>query len=954
MEFDTASVERLAGELLDRMLNAHDPHHGFASITCSIYDTAWLSIISKTENGVTQWLFPESFFFLLDAQQKNGAWETYASPIDGILNTAAALLALCQHHETPYQLETDCSLDKRISSAKQALQNMLEDWNFGDTLHVGSEILVPASLTALERYNMRFQFSGREVLYKIRDKKLSMVDIHRLEDEHGPAHSILHSLEALEGKIDFDKIAHHKVRGSIMASPSATAAYLIHASAWDKESEAYLRHVLAQCKRDGNGSVPSFFPATLFELSWVLTTLLAAGFEMDVLGKGKLEIFRKILEDEIHAHQGLIGFAPQIQPDADDTAKAITCLNLLGADVSVSALVDNFNHGECFKTYPQERNSSISTNCNVLMALLSNPTNIANHSAVITKVTRYLCKKWFTTQIITDKWNLSPYYTIMLMAQALTQALKVWGNSSILQKEARELFTDDIPLALFQILVYVLQRQRSDGSWDGSKEVTAYALIIVDTLTEIACRQLQEKKIRAAVHQGRVFLSKVFDSQPHADRLWIEKVTYGSRNLSEAYILAALHSSSVYQNGEIPHVAKADDSASAMGNFYTNLPVLKQTPQWLIDASLCEGSLLRPRLQRKCQEIFPDGTGNGEHLNFIPFTWTMPTRLVKADLGADAQLDIMALSAFLYTLDHHMEGVIGVRGENERRDVRCAVNRDFNYIQRYGHLPSPLSLDETLQRFITYIWEHPKVQSASEIDRNALLVNLRRYLLAHLDQVDDNHHLHNRRTSGRESITEPRHTSLFQWIQTTSGHSTGGQVAFSFFLCLTASGTDSLPSPRAKYIGEELSQCLAALSRLENDYGSLERDRLEGNLNSIDFLIPAGQIDNGHLDRVNGQPSSAALATAKKELLALAEHERKTINRLLHTNLPDLITPAVFKALTVFTAAVDIYGQMYVLKDHTPRMGEKRVRREGNGIAENDCAIGYKRVNADKEISNVL
>ncbi|KJZ72363.1 hypothetical protein HIM_08289 [Hirsutella minnesotensis 3608] len=138
-------------------------------------------------------------------------------------------------------------------------------------VHVGSEILIPALLTALEKYNMQFHFDGRDSLDEKTHKKLSMVDIRRLEDDHGPAHSVLHSLETLEGSIDFDRLVRHKVQGSMMASPSATAAYLIHASSWDEESEAYLRHVLANCEGMGNGSVPSFFPATLFELSSVST-----------------------------------------------------------------------------------------------------------------------------------------------------------------------------------------------------------------------------------------------------------------------------------------------------------------------------------------------------------------------------------------------------------------------------------------------------------------------------------------------------------------------------------------------------------------------------------------------------------------------------------------------------------------------------------------------------------
>ena len=50
-------------------------------------------MMSKRTDGKSQWLFPESFRFLLDNQLPEGGWAPYASVGDGILNTIA-LLAL--------------------------------------------------------------------------------------------------------------------------------------------------------------------------------------------------------------------------------------------------------------------------------------------------------------------------------------------------------------------------------------------------------------------------------------------------------------------------------------------------------------------------------------------------------------------------------------------------------------------------------------------------------------------------------------------------------------------------------------------------------------------------------------------------------------------------------------------------------------------------------------------
>lgn len=69
--------------------------------------------------------------------------------------------------------------------------------------------------------------------------------------------------------IDFDKVAHHKVHGSMMASPSSTAAYLLNVSNWDDEAEAYLRQVIKSGAGRGSGGVPSAYPSMHFEYSWV-------------------------------------------------------------------------------------------------------------------------------------------------------------------------------------------------------------------------------------------------------------------------------------------------------------------------------------------------------------------------------------------------------------------------------------------------------------------------------------------------------------------------------------------------------------------------------------------------------------------------------------------------------------------------------------------------------------
>jgi hypothetical protein len=63
--------------------------------------------------------------------------------------------------------------------------------------------------------------------------------------------------------------------------------------------------------------------------------------------------------------------APGCFPDADDTAKGIAALRILGTSASVNGLVQMFETADHFRTYPGERNPSFSANCNVLIVSYS-------------------------------------------------------------------------------------------------------------------------------------------------------------------------------------------------------------------------------------------------------------------------------------------------------------------------------------------------------------------------------------------------------------------------------------------------------------------------------------------------------------------------------------------------------------------------------------------------------
>lgn len=233
----TADLQARARNIIKRLAIDCTKGRQTSYMTPSIYNTAWVSMIVKPTDGRSQWLFPECFQFVLDKQMTHGGWQSYEPEqagvtdiSDGIINTIAALLALQTRWTSSFVtgIEKPCDLDKHINKAVLALQSMLQNWDVTSCDYVGFDFIVPAHLQMLQEHGIVFSFPGRRHLMAKQQQKLSKFKPEYLYGE--TPSTLLYSLEALIGKVDFDRVAHHKNGGSMMSSPSSTAAYMIHAS----------------------------------------------------------------------------------------------------------------------------------------------------------------------------------------------------------------------------------------------------------------------------------------------------------------------------------------------------------------------------------------------------------------------------------------------------------------------------------------------------------------------------------------------------------------------------------------------------------------------------------------------------------------------------------------------------------------------------------------------------
>lgn len=216
--------------------------------------------------GSGQWLFPECFDSILRHQSDNGDWPSYATVADGILNTAAALLALRRHQSRSV---TTQDLNSRCQNAQRALEVLLERCDVSSCDQVGFEILITQHINLLAADGVTVAFPCQSQLHAVfREKQKRLSSLQQFIYQ-GPS-TLLHSLEALVGHINFDRIrCWQEPNGSMMNSPSSTAAYLMHTSEWDQDAETYLRTVLRQGTGRHEGCVPCAWPTTIFEVSWV-------------------------------------------------------------------------------------------------------------------------------------------------------------------------------------------------------------------------------------------------------------------------------------------------------------------------------------------------------------------------------------------------------------------------------------------------------------------------------------------------------------------------------------------------------------------------------------------------------------------------------------------------------------------------------------------------------------
>ena len=562
---------------------------------------------------------------------------------------------------------------------------------------------------------------------------------------------------------------------------------------------------------------------------------------------------------------------------------------------------------------------------------------------------------------------MSPLYSALSMTQAYSSVLRARGEGAYRSINTGFLLRDML-LVLLDCLVKVIQSQNPNGSWGtvGPREETAYALLILAEEQWLPFCNFLKTEIVSAVEHGKQFLLDQCDNTS-AERIWVEKVTYGSNLISRAYQAAAMRDTLIDKDpgSELIDLCVFDEEKLAIFTKVTAMvPLVASCPKWIVVASWLEGELYSPSLRSRKDMIFSrNGLSEDKYFQWIPFIWFVATNATHTLVSLDFVTEMMTLSFLNFQVDECMESIGGMIDDSlglsieslldrelgrgryedsatmketkagilrfsspdviescERRNIHPGVHVNGEILDTTksldGYSTSPHSL-EPLRNYLRFVINHPKVKLSSSYDQKVLRSRLREFVLAHMQQSADNAYL--KFCAKAVPSQEQMPLVLFEqesrpwktWVRGTAADHTSCPFSLAFACCLSSQeGRDAFPTSRLKYIADDFCRHLATMCRMQNDYGSLQRDLREDNLNCANFAELHGEAK----PFVSTALTTPALSNTKMHLLELSEYERNYVEMTLEMLRGELGT-GIGDMLNIFKFVTDFFGQIYVVKD---------------------------------------
>ncbi|HEX2571437.1 MAG TPA: prenyltransferase/squalene oxidase repeat-containing protein [Polyangia bacterium] len=469
----------------------------------SIYDTAQVLRWAPPHEGTRP-----ALDWLCMQQRSDGGWGDPNIPLARTVPTLAAAIALHLYCETARDRSA-------LAAALAFLRSEERTWpdKLPNDVPVGAELIAPSLLVEAHRVGLEIPETPYASLLALGQRRSKMMGAIRVQ----PGTTVSHIVEAISDEIRSGLVDFY---GSVGHSPAATAAWLHKTEGSTEEHQVrarameYLTQAAAVTGVDIPGVVPTAWPITRFEQSFVLYALLLGDLLVHPRLQGALREQYKDLSAALHP-TGL-GFSDHFMADGDDTAAAIAVLRVAGQPVSLEGL-EVFNNGDHYSAYRGELQVSVTVTARAVHALRLFGRDVSRNEEFL------LSHQDPDGAWRGDKWNGSWLYATLQVIAGLRRG--------------------PVRQALEKTYGFLLEQQRPDGSWgtqrNGSTEETAYGILSLRLLETDGIGDTAKTRValRRAAHWMLVHYQPFCREQPP---FWIAKETYRPERIARAFELSAL------------------------------------------------------------------------------------------------------------------------------------------------------------------------------------------------------------------------------------------------------------------------------------------------------------------------------------------------------------------------------------------------------------------------------
>ena len=566
----------------------------------------------------------------------------------------------------------------------------------------------------------------------------------------------------------------------------------------------------------------------------------------------------------------------------------------------------------------------------------------------------------------------------MLMVEVFVRLINLWARGCVPVPNDPAI-QDKVIICLFQALTRTLQAQESNGSWgSGGCETTAYAVITLTRLLSLTSAPKVKVQLTNAVENGRKYLSKHFRSSAEPDHVWSGKITSGSSNLYQAYVLAALQAPVSKHPGPTieSHFEISLAKVTIQTKYYAKQAWFTNVPEWLIQACLVESYLFLPQIRDVRYAVFPcDSLDEDLHFDTIPFVWIAASNLNHQAIGAEFLYQMMIISLLGRQLEDYMQNVVADTFSGclfEVEDVICGIfqelevsSKDHCFCEDHGSERSSTAtaisdVRSVLYRFISHVFNYPYVLRASERDQAQLKSELLAFLLSRVSQLSVQH--------ASSATDQTAHSYTFAFLGCLVGNQssrdgvgrrydfldTPEQQHLAADMCrhmsiisfMSSNAREEYQHVRTTVIesrSASLGSGVQLLSRSVSSASTSSSSYPDESLSPVSPMSSVSSVSSGSprnaffpksLDQLPSK-SSPISSTEHLQMTRLFDHERRCLTLCLDSIGKAGINQRTANVLKVFVDASELSEQIY----NDPNIGSCYEPTTANEVIEQACIL---------------